>query len=57
MQIEKSMGIEVGGADKAEEYAAELTKELGLSSGGEEDAAGLDEAQRIAEGRYARHKS
>ena len=32
MQIANSMGIEVGGADKAAEFAAELTKELGLSS-------------------------
>ena len=50
MQIANSMGIEVGGADKAAEYAVELTQELGLSSGGEEDEAGLDEAQRVAEG-------
>ena len=51
MQIANSMGIEVGGEDKATEFAAELTKELGLSSGGEEEAeAGDDEATRIAEG-------
>ena len=50
MQIANSMGIEVGGADKAAEFAIELTQELGLSSGGEEDEAGLDEAQRVAEG-------
>ena len=52
-----SMGIEVGGADKAEQYAAELTQEMKLSSGGdkeknevdeEEDSA--EEAMRIAEG-------
>ena len=53
MQIAQSMGIEVGGADKAEEYAAELTKELGLSSGGEDaDEAGDDEATRIAAGGF-----
>ena len=50
MQIANSMGIEVGGADRAAEFAAELTQELGFSSGGEEDEAGLDEAQRIAKG-------
>ena len=52
MQIANSMGIEVGGADKATEFAAELTKELGLSSGGEEEEveAGDDEATRIDEG-------
>ena len=37
MEIANSMGIEVGGADKAAEFAAELTQELRLSSGGEED--------------------
>ena len=51
MQIAQSLGIRVGGADKAEEFAAELTKELGLSSGGvEEDEVGDDEATRIAIG-------
>ena len=35
---------------KLHEFAAELTQELGLSSGGEEDEVGLDEAQRVAEG-------
>ena len=33
MQITNSMGIEVGGVDKATKFAVELTKELGLSSG------------------------
>ena len=43
------MGIEVGGTDKAEEFGAELTKELGLSSWGEDaDEAGDDESTRIA---------
>ena len=37
MQIAKSMGIEVGGADKAEQYSAELTQEMGLSSGGDKE--------------------
>ena len=51
MQISWSIGIEVGGADKAEEFAAELTKELGLSSGGvEEEDAGEDEATIITDG-------
>ena len=45
------MGIEVGGAGKAEEFAVELTIELGLSSGGEDaDAATDDEATRIVAG-------
>ena len=39
MQIAKSMGIEVGGADTAEQYAAELTQKMGLSSGGVEEQA------------------
>ena len=50
MQIANSMGIEVGGADKVAKFAAELTQELGLSSGGAKDEAGLDNAQRVAEG-------
>ena len=51
IQIAQSMGIEVGGADKAKEFAAEFTKELGLSSRGEDaDEAGDDEATRIAAG-------
>ena len=50
MQIANSMGIEVGGADKAAEYVAELTNELGLSSGGKEVEVGVDEATRIAAG-------
>ena len=56
MQIAHSMGIEVGGADKAEQYAVELAHEMELSSGGdkeevepsEEDNA--EEAMRIVEG-------
>ena len=56
MQIAHSMGIEVGGAEKAEEYADELTKELGLISEGEyadvADEAGNDEATRIASGGF-----
>ena len=49
MQIANSMGIEVGGAYKDEQYAAELTQEMELSSGGDkEDSA--EEARRIAEG-------
>ena len=48
------MGIEVGGVDKAEEFATELTRELRLSSEGEDadvtDEAGDDEATRIAAG-------
>ena len=53
MQIAQSMGINVRGADKDEEYAAELTKELGLSSGGAEEVkreTGKDEENRIAAG-------
>ena len=51
MQIAQSLGIGVSGANKAEEIAADLTKELGLSSGGEEaDEAGNDEATRITVG-------
>ena len=51
MQIAQSMGIGVGGADKAEEFAAELTKELGLSSGEQgKSEIGDDEATRIAAG-------
>ena len=50
MQVANSMGIEVGDADKTAEFTANLTQELGLSSGGEEDKAGLDEDQRIDEG-------
>ena len=50
MQIAQSMGIEVGGADKAELYAAELTEELGLGSGGAEEDIADDEATRIAAG-------
>ena len=47
LQIATTMGIEVGGA----EFATELTKELGLSSGGEEDPeAGDKESKRISEG-------
>ena len=43
----------VTGADKAEEFVAELTKELGLSSGGaEDDVVGDDEATRIAVGGF-----
>ena len=51
MQIAKSMGIEVGGAD-----TAELTQEMGLSSGGVEgeaeveDEDSAEEARRFAEG-------
>ena len=52
MQIANSMGIEVSGADKAAEYATELTNELGLNSGGEEEA-GVDEATRILEGGFS----
>ena len=51
MQIANSMGIEVGGADKAAEFAAELTQKLGLSLGGEEDPeTGDEESKRISEG-------
>ena len=56
MQIANSMGIEVGGADKAAEFTAELTHELGLSSGGDEEEAeakaksSTEEADMIAEG-------
>ena len=39
MQIAHSMGIEVGGADKAEQFAAELTQEMELSSGGDKEEA------------------
>ena len=35
MQIAHSMGIEVGGADKDEQFAAELIHEMGLSSRGD----------------------
>ena len=56
MQIAKSMGIEVGGAETAEQYTTELTQEMGLSSGGvegeaeaEEDGS-AEEARRIVEG-------
>ena len=55
-QIANSMGIEVGGADKAEQYAAELTQEMELSSGGDTEEAetveedNAKEAGRIAEG-------
>ena len=49
MQIANSMGIEVGGADKAAQFAAELTQELGLSFGGGVggggDEAGMYEAK------------
>ena len=55
MQIAQSMGIEVGGADRAELYAVELTEELGLDSGGAveeatDDEATNDEATRISAG-------
>ena len=39
IQIAHSMGIEVGGADKAEQFAAELTHEMELSSGGDKEEA------------------
>ena len=39
MQIANSMGIEVGGADKAEQYADVLTQEMELSSGGDKEEA------------------
>ena len=55
MQIANSMSIEVGGADKAAEFANKLTQELGLSSGGEEDPeTGDEESKRIAEGGMSR---
>ena len=56
MQIANSMGIEVGGANKAEQYVAELTHEMELSSGGDKEEAetaeedNAEEARRIAEG-------
>ena len=57
MQIANSMVLEVGGADKAEQYAAELTQEMELSSGGDKEEAEAEkeedsgeEARRIAEG-------
>ena len=51
MQIVQSMGIEVEEENKAEDFAAELTKELGLNSwGAEEEDVGEDEATRIVDG-------
>ena len=50
MQITQSMGIEVGGANKYEHYATELTEELGLGSGWAEEDDADDEATRIAAG-------
>ena len=52
------MGIEVRGADNVEQYEAELTQEMELSSGGDEEEAeaedededNAEEARRIAEG-------
>ena len=59
MQIANSMGLEVGGANKSEQYAAELTQEMELSSGGdkegveaevEEEEDSSEESRRITEG-------
>ena len=63
MQIANSMGIEVGGADKADQYAAELTYEMELSSGGDKEEAetaeenNAEEARRIVERVYFKKTS
>ena len=55
-KIAISMGIEVGGADKAKQYAAELTQKIELSSGGDKEEAetveedSAEEERMIAEG-------
>ena len=56
MQIAHSMGIKVGGADKAEQFVADLTQEMKLISGEIRKKLKLqknkeaEEARRIAEG-------
>ena len=51
MQIAHSMGIEVGGADKAEQFATELTQEMELSSGGDKEEVEIVEEEIVAEAR------
>ena len=51
MQIAHSMGIEVGGADKSEQFAAELTQEMELSSGGDKEESETAEEESAAEAR------
>ena len=51
MQIAHSMGIEVGGADKAEQFAAELTQEMELRSGGDKEETEATKEERAEEAR------